>query len=103
MRMSICVLALTALLPLAAGANAPEKEESQEAKWAKLAESAKSEPCLTQVEIQPYVWIDPSTGNEYSALRFHCPGRDDLDNNATPTPSQGAPDERVSAALRGAS
>jgi len=105
MKELILPLALAALLPPAANANAPDDDESQEAKWAKLAESTKSkpEPCPTEVEIQPYVWIEPSTGNEYSVLRLHCPGRDNLDEDAVPVPSQGAPDERVPEFVRGAS
>ena len=100
MKMMIVALAFCATLaPLAVHANAPEPGESQEAKWARLAQQAKPGPCPTEVEVLPYVWIEPSTGIEYTALRLHCPGRDDLNDE----PNVGnAPRDTSAAGLRSA-
>jgi hypothetical protein len=91
------------LLPFAAGAEngTPATHSNKDADPAAL--EAKREPCPTKVEIQPYIWIEPTTGNEYTVLRLHCPGRDDMDDDALSIPSRSLPDQTVPAAIRGAS
>ena len=79
-KMIVALAFCATLAPLAVHASAPEPGESQEAKWARLAQQTKPGPCPTEVEVLPYVWIEPSTGMEYTALRLHCPGRDDLND-----------------------
>ena len=101
-KIAIALTLVATLVPLGTYANTPEANESQEAKWSRLAEQAKPGPCPVEVEVLPYIWIEPSTGIEYSALRLHCPGRDDLDEEA-PSSSGLNPDQRVSAAVLPAS
>ena len=102
MRKSMLAFALaTVLAPMAVGADATDDEDSQAAKWARLAKQTKPEPCPTEIEVLPYIWIEPSTGAEYTALRLHCPGRDDSDDD--PVSGPGLPDERVPGTVRSAS
>ncbi len=97
-KIAIVLTLVTTLVPLGTQANTPEANESQEAKWSRLAEQAKPGPCPVEVEVLPYIWIEPSTGIEYSALRLHCPGRDDLDEEA-PATSGLNPEQRISQAV----
>jgi hypothetical protein len=99
MRKSITSLALAAMLaPFAAGAETPG---TQDANDLKQASEAKPGPCPTEIEVLPYIWIEPTTGNEYTVLRLHCPGRDDLSDD----PWSGSRDEDrgIASAVRGAS
>jgi hypothetical protein len=80
-KITVALALIATLVPLGTYANKPDQNDSQEAKWSRLAEQAKPGPCPVEVEVLPYIWIEPSTGIEYSALRLHCPGRDDLDDN----------------------
>lgn len=81
MRKRTIALAMAAILvPLAVQANPTTPDMEQAAKWARLAAEPKPGPCPTEVEVLPYIWIEPATGMEYTALRLHCPGRDDLDD-----------------------
>jgi hypothetical protein len=84
-KITVALTLIAILVPLGAYANTPEQNDSQEAKWSRLAEQAKPGPCPVEVEVLPYIWIEPSTGIESSALRLHCPGRDDLDEEAPST------------------
>ncbi len=94
MRKTTIALALCVLLtPFGTYADTAEDNESQEAKWARLAAQTKPGPCPTEVEVLPYQWIEPTTGMEYTALRLHCPGRDDLDGDSSSSPGPDAPDE----------
>ena len=99
MRKSITALILAAMLaPFAAGAETPETAEANDFK---RASDAKPGPCPTQIEVLPYQWIEPTTGNEYTVLRLHCPGRDDLSSD--PWESSGYEDSGVGSAVRRAS
>jgi len=92
------------LLPFAAGADhGTPATDTRAGEASPPTLEAKREPCPTKVEVQPYIWIEPSTGNEYTVLRLHCPGRDDMDDDALSVPSRGAPDRDIPAAIRGAS
>jgi hypothetical protein len=103
MRKTTIVLALTAaLIPLAGYPSPPRDDESQEAKWARLAAQTKPGPCPTEIEVLPYQWIEPTTGMEYTMLRLHCPGRDELDGESPSTSGNGHVDEDVPAPVRSA-
>jgi hypothetical protein len=99
---TVMLMLIATLVPPGTYANTPEPDDSQETKWSRLAEQAKPGPCPVEVEVLPYIWIEPTTGMEYSALRLHCPGRDDLDEE-TPSASGAGLDPGVSAAVRSAS
>jgi hypothetical protein len=101
-KITVALALIATLVPLGTYANTPEQNDSQEAKWSRLAEQAKPGPCPVEVEVLPYIWIEPSTGIEYSALRLHCPGRDDLDEEA-PSTSGLKLDRGVSASVTSAS
>lgn len=104
MRKTTITLALAAMLgPLTTHSAPPEQDETQEAKWARLATQTKPRPCPTEIEILPYQWIEPTTGMEYTMLRLHCPGRDDLDGQSPSTSGDGHTDEDASASARTAS
>ena len=103
MRNKITALALAAsLAPLAGFANPAEDDESQEAKWARLASHAKPGPCPTEIEILPYQWIEPATGIEYTMLRLHCPGRDELEGDTSSDRGALDADDRIPASVRSA-
>lgn len=92
------------LLPFAAGADhGTPATDTRAVDASPSALEAKREPCPTKVEVRPYIWIEPTTGNEYTVLRLHCPGRDDMDGDALSVPNHGMPDRNVPAAIRGAS
>jgi len=104
MRKTTIALALTAILtPLAARATTPETDEGQAAKWTRLAEQIRTGPCPTEIEVLPYQWIEPTTGMEYTMLRLHCPGRDELEGETPATPGAGDGDERIPASVRSSS
>jgi len=104
MRKTTIALALAACLgPLTTQGAPPEDNESQEAKWARLATQTKPGPCPTDIEILPYQWIEPTTGMEYTMLRLHCPGRDDLDGQSPSTSGDSHTDEDAPASTRTAS
>jgi hypothetical protein len=104
MRKTTIALTLVAILaPLAGYANTTEEEESQEAKWARIAAQAKPGPCPTEVEVLPYQWIEPTTGMEYTMLRLHCPGRDDLEGDSPSSSSAGDDDTPSPASVSTAS
>ena len=101
MRKSITALAIAAMLaPIAAGAEKPDTAETNDFKQAS---ESKPGPCPTEIEVLPYQWIEPTTGNEYTVLRLHCPGRDDLPSD--PWESSGADEQEagISNVVRGAS
>jgi hypothetical protein len=50
-------------------------EDAEELQVAQVEKA--SEPCPTEIEVQPYIWIEPETGYEYRVLHLHCPGEDD--------------------------
>ena len=86
------------MAPLAAGAETPASSQADDLK--RLGE-ARPGPCPTRIEVLPYQWIEPTTGREYTVLRLHCPGRDDL--SADPWSGSGYDDKGIGSAVRGAS
>lgn len=103
MRKTTIALALAAILiPLTGQAVPPQNDESQEAKWSRLATQTKPGPCPSEIEILSYQWIEPTTGMEYTMLRLHCPGRDELDGQPPPTSATGPMDDDVLTPARSA-
>lgn len=71
---NVAVLMTMLLLPLTAAlGHAPADEAEQ----LKVAQTDETEPCPTKIEVQPYIWIEPTTGVEYRVLHLHCPGEEE--------------------------
>ena len=66
-------LALFALPLTAVPCNQPAEQSDE----VKVAKNAEAKDCPTEIEVQPYIWIEPNTGAEYTVLHLHCPGEDE--------------------------
>jgi len=72
---NVVLLAAVLALPLTGAYGHPPADEAEEIQVAHVEESI--QPCPTEIEVQPYIWIEPETGFEYRVLHLHCPGEDD--------------------------
>ena len=72
---NVALLAAMLALPMTSAYGHPSADEAEEIQVAQVEET--KQPCPTQIEVQPYIWIEPETGFEYRVLHLHCPGEDD--------------------------
>ena len=76
MRTRLTALCLAILgMPLSVALAHPPAEPVEDVQ---IAQAEVKEPCPTEIEVQPYIWIEPTTGVEYRVLHLHCPGEDEM-------------------------